>query len=110
MISGAKPNNKALQQLVLYFLRERIDAKNADIKNLVATDVYNWFIFDANVFEKAFYQTELIKQYKDWRDNKKVSSNTDLFYKEIAKPFIEDLETLRCTHINLKDYENLLCD
>ena len=45
MMSAAKPNTKALQQLVFYYLRERIEHKNLDIKHLIATDIFNWFIF-----------------------------------------------------------------
>jgi hypothetical protein len=37
MISEKNLNSKALQELVLYFLRERITHKNLEIKNLVAT-------------------------------------------------------------------------
>jgi len=42
-------NSKAFQELVLYFLRDRISGKNLEIKYLVATNVYEWFIFDAGI-------------------------------------------------------------
>ncbi len=109
MISVSNPNKKALQQLVLYYLRERIDGGNSDIKNLIATDVYNWFVFDAADFEKAFGKnTKLIKAYKDWRDNKKVSHNTDFFYTEIARKFIDETESLKCVNFNIKDFGKYL--
>jgi hypothetical protein len=34
-------NNKAFQELVLYYLRERITHKNLEIKNLILTNIYN---------------------------------------------------------------------
>ena len=37
MLTADKPNTKAFQELVLYYLRERIEEKNNDIKYLVAT-------------------------------------------------------------------------
>jgi len=40
MISDEKPNAKAFQELVLYYLRERIEENNIDIKYLIATNVY----------------------------------------------------------------------
>ena len=49
-----KLNVKALQQLVLYFLRERIVEKNLEVKHLIVTNVYEWFIFDSKLFEEFF--------------------------------------------------------
>ena len=56
MLSQAKPNSKALQELLLYYLRERIEENNIDIKYLIATNVYEWYIFEAATFEKLFYR------------------------------------------------------
>lgn len=49
-------NSKAFHELVLYYLRERITSKNLEIKNLIATNIYEWFVFNANEFEKAICQ------------------------------------------------------
>lgn len=40
MLTEDKLNNKALQELVLYFLRERITHKNLEIKHVVVTYFY----------------------------------------------------------------------
>jgi len=48
MLRRDKLNCKALQELLLYFLRERITEKNLEIKHLIATNIYEWFIFDGN--------------------------------------------------------------
>jgi hypothetical protein len=45
-------NSKAFHELILYYLRERITNKNIEIKYLVATNIFEWFIFNANDFEK----------------------------------------------------------
>ena len=39
LMTAAKPNTKALQELILYYLRERVDHNNTDIKYLVVTNV-----------------------------------------------------------------------
>ena len=62
MMSAAKPNAKALQQLVFYYLRERIEHKNLDIKHLIVTDIYNWYIFDENLFDKYIYRNPKLKK------------------------------------------------
>lgn len=110
MMTAEKPNVKALHELVLYYLRERIDENNIDVKYLVATNIYEWFIVEASYFDKLFSKnTSFVKQYKEWRDGKKVNKTTDLFYKEIAKPFIESLdEEIPCAYFDLRDYQTFL--
>ena len=102
-------NAKAVQQLVLYFLRERVLHGNLQVKHLVVTNIYEWFIFDAEIFDRLFYRDHnLVKQFKDF-ENKQFSDNrTDIFYKEIAKPAIAKvIEQIKFTHFDLRDLESL---
>lgn len=110
MISVAKPNAKALQELILYYLRERIEENNIDIKYLIATNVYEWYIFEAATFEKLFFRNKaFVKQYEQWRDGEKVTRDTNLFYNDIAKPFIDSLtDEITCTHFDIRNYETIL--
>lgn len=110
MVSRKNLNAKAMHELILYFLRERITEKNIDIRHLVITNIYEWFIFDASVFEKVVAKnTKLVKAFKDWESGQKISSNTDLFYKEIAKPFLDELkEDIAFTWFDIREYEKPL--
>lgn len=110
MVSKTNLNTKALQELILYFLNERTQDKNDDIKYLVATNIYEWFIFDAVVFENLFYKDKkFVKEYEHWKNDRKVSSNTDHFYNEIAKPQIEKIkDEISFAYFSLKDYKKLL--
>jgi hypothetical protein len=110
MISATNPNRKALHELVLYFLRERIDEKNIDVKKLVITNINEWFIFDASIFNRLFYENKaFIKNYEQWRDKQKTTVKTDLFYNGIAKPYIEQIESeIVCTYFDIREYENAL--
>ncbi|KUG26975.1 putative type iis restriction/modification enzyme [hydrocarbon metagenome] len=103
-------NVKAMHQVILYYLRERIEEKNDDIKNIFITNGYQWFIFDAKLFEKLFYKSsELVKRYKAWAADKKVSSNTDHFYKEIAADYLNNLDAeIEFVHFDLRMYEREL--
>ncbi|MEA5529124.1 TaqI-like C-terminal specificity domain-containing protein [Dolichospermum sp. UHCC 0684] len=103
-------NTKALQQLVLYFLRERITNKNSEIKYLIATNIYEWFIFDATLFENLFVQNkQLVKQFTDFEEKRLSNSRTDFFYKEIAQPAIDKIQNeLIFTHFDIKDYQQYL--
>ena len=111
MIIDENINCKGFQQLVLYFLRERINNKNIDIKHLILTNIYDWYIFDATEFERIFLKSteahQLVKQFNEWQAGQKSSDNTDLFYNEIAKPFIENnIQNITFTYFNIKQYVN----
>lgn len=103
-------NTKAFQELVLYFLRERIALKNIEIKYLVATNILEWFIFNANDFEKLFAQDkELVKQFGDFENERLSGKTTDFFYKNIAEPFINKLESeISVTHFDIRDFETII--
>ena len=97
-------NVKAMQELVLYYLRERIAANNLAVKHLVITNGYEWFIFDAHVFEKAFAQNKaLVKQFLEFEAKSLSGNKTDFFYKKIAKPAIEKMGDVEFTHLDLRD-------
>ena len=74
-------NRKALHELVLYYLRERVTNKNLSVKHLVVTNTYEWFIFDATTFEKAFVEHKaFVKQYEDFTAGRSASRKTEFFY------------------------------
>ena len=110
MLTKEKINVKAFQELVLYYLRERITHKNLEIKYLVATNINEWFIFDSNVFEKRFAQNKgLVKQFNDFENGRLTGKTTDFFYKEIAEPFINDLkQDVEFTFFDIREYEKPL--
>ncbi|MBA3673366.1 MAG: Eco57I restriction-modification methylase domain-containing protein [Chitinophagaceae bacterium] len=110
MVTRQNLNAKAMHELILYYLRERVNENNIDIRHLVITNIYEWFIFDASIFERVVVKnSKLIKAFKDWGSGQKVSSNTDLFYKEIAKPFLDELkEDISYTWFDIREYEKPL--
>ena len=83
MITEARPNVKAFHELVLYYLRERITFGNNAVKHLLATDVNNWLIIDANEFDKKIYSnTKIKKLYELYISDKK---DNPFFYGELKK-------------------------
>ena len=105
-----KINTKALQELLLYFLRERINESNTEVRHLVITNINEWLIFDAHLFDTLFAQDKkLVKKFKDFEAGTLSATNTDYFYKEIAQSAIEAVEhELSFTYFNVKDYEKSL--
>ena len=110
MISTKKLNAKAFQELVLYYLRERITHKNLEVKYLIATNINEWFIFDATLFDRLFAQNaSFVKQFIDFEGGRLADTKTDFFYKQIAEPFIADIKTeIEFTYFNLQDYQKPL--
>lgn len=110
MITVNNLNKKALHELVLYYMRERIIHKNLDVRYLIITNVYEWFIFDAQHFDKLFAQNkEFVRQFKESEESKSSDSSTRAFYREIAEPFIAALPaTLEFTHFDIRNYNKIL--
>ncbi|HRN99516.1 MAG TPA: type II restriction endonuclease, partial [Flavobacterium sp.] len=110
MISAKKLNTKAFQELVLYYLRERITHNNLEVKHLVATNINEWFIFDATVFDRLFAQNKsLVKQFNDFEAGRLADTKTDFFYKQVAEPFINSItQEIEFTHFNIQDFQKPL--
>ena len=107
MVSVDDLNTKATHELMLYYLQERVDHGNIDIKYLIITNTYEWFVFDASVFDNLFYKnTALMKDFIDWKSGRKARPDRDLFYNDIAKPFLKDLkEEIKFTRFDLREVE-----
>jgi len=110
MVTPENLNAKAFQELVLYYLRERITHNNLETKHLIITNINEWFIFDATTFDRLFAQNKkLVKQFQDFEGGRMADTKTDFFYKQIAEPFIADIKTeIEFTYFNLQDYQKPL--
>lgn len=122
LIEAKKPSNKtemvrpdnlktkAFHELILYYLRERITNHNLEIKHLIATNIYEWYVFDAGIFEKTFAQDKkLVQQFTDFEEGRLAGKTTDFFYKEIAEPFITGLTSEFCfTWFDFREYDKPL--
>ncbi len=110
MISRKRPNAKALHELLHYYMQERYLSDNKEIKHVIATNIYEWYIFDAVDFEKFFYNDKKLREdYGKWKNGLLSYPNTDWYYSEIARPYIENnLEQLSCTYFNLSGFKEII--
>ena len=111
-------NCKAMQELVLYFMREW-DKKNYTLKHLIITNGYEWFIIDAKEFKRYFVDDKKFKdEYEKYANHGTLFSETKDFYGLIAKPKIDkvkqdidfayvDIRTLHSDSAKLKFYRIL---
>jgi adenine-specific DNA-methyltransferase len=107
MVTTRKLNTKAFQELVLYYMRERISQNNLHVKHLIITNIHEWFIFDVLTFDRLFAQDKIfVKQFKEFESKRLADITTDFFYKQVAQPFIEDIQSeIEFTHFNFQDYQ-----
>ena len=110
MITVENINGKALHELVLYYLRERITHKNTELKHLVISNIYEWFVFDAQLFNKLFTENKtFVKQFTDFEEKRLSGNKTDYFYNDIAKPFIASLQgTIEFAYFDIRKYDKPL--
>ena len=110
MVTSGKLNAKAFQELVLYYLRERITQKNLEVKHLIITNINEWFVFDATLFDRLFAQNKnLVNQFNEFEGGRLADTNTSFFYKQIAEPFIAEVKSeIEFTYFNLQDYQQPL--
>ena len=100
MISADNPNKKALHELILYYLDERNSAGNNQLKQLVMTNVNEWYIIDANFFDKHIYRNAQIKKLYETKVNDK--KDNPFFYEEIAK-IISKLDVeIPCVYFDIR--------
>lgn len=106
MISDDNANKKALHELILYYLTERNAKENVQLKQLVITDINQWFIIDANYFDKNIYRNTQIRKLYETKVNDK--KDNPWFYEEIAKIVSKiDIE-IPCVYFDIRDYEKIL--
>ncbi len=110
MPSLSNLNSKAFQELVLYYLRERIIEKNTSVRHLVVTNIYEWYIVDAIHFDRFFAQNrKLVKDFEEFTAGRKADTKTDFFYKSIAEPELEKAkDKIPFAYFDFRDYEKPL--
>ncbi len=99
-------STKAFQELILYYLRERITHRNLEVKHLIITNIYEWYVFDVTLFERLFAQNKkLVQQFTDFESGRLADTRTDFFYSRIASPFIDGLHAeIEYTCFDLHNY------
>ena len=106
MISPQSANKKALHELILYYLDERIRADNNQLKQLVITNIHEWYIIDANYFDKYIYRnTQIRKLYDTKLADKK---DNPFFYEEIFKIVSTITIDIPCVYFDIRDYNKIL--
>lgn len=104
MISKEDFRQKSIYELVLYYLREEVRNKNHDIKYLIVTDCFQFFIFEKKVFYELFAKNKKLVGEVMSADTEK-GDKTEYIYNNYIAPVIEKVEDkMVCTYLNLQDF------
>lgn len=106
MITPDELNRKALQQLLIYYLRERAINDNKQLRHLVVTNLHTFFCFDAAVFYETFYR-DLEEKFRKIEEGRGDISKSQDLYADFASPAIEKVKgTLPYDYIDLREYRD----
>lgn len=112
MLSKGDLNRKALHELILYYLTEFEDHDhNNAIRWLIASNGYDWFIFDESLFRELFTTQKFVREYRKVNpDSPKLNKEkTKAFYAYVAKEIEDNRLTDKMSYIyfSLKDWDKM---
>lgn len=111
MVTKDDLKKKSLYELILYYIREEVKNHNTDIKHLIITNCWEYFIFEKKLFYQLFARNKRFAQQvldADTGDDKK-----EYIYNAIIKPEVERIEQkhqFQFVYIDLKKFENKIDD
>ena len=106
MVQKGNLNRRALHELLLYYFQDRTSEQQAlELRQLIITTGYEWFIFDAHEFHKVFWKnTELKSAFHKFKQGQTTAPDTAFFYDSIAKPLLDKLtDEIEFTYVNLDE-------
>ena len=112
MLSLKDLNRKALHELVLYYLTEFVDnGHNNAIRYLIATNGYDWFVFEETLFRRLFYTKKFVREYRKVNPDepKLYKEKTEQFYEYVSKEIAEKnlTQDMSYIHFSLEDWDKM---
>ena len=102
-------DRKGFNQLVLYYLKEEKERDNREIKHLIVTNGYEWYVFERKLFYNFFGKNRAlwnkIQRYE--RENK----TREEIYQEVIAPEVRKVqEQFAYVFFDLRKFEGQLAD
>ena len=106
MISDDHLNRRGLHEVITYYLDE-LSRGNFEVKYLIVTNGYDWYIFEALMIRELIATNELIKKYKAVKAPSLWKTKAKKFYEQEVKPAVEKvLDKLVYTGFSLDNAEH----
>lgn len=112
MLTEDDLNRKALHELVLYYLTELLDNRhNNAIRYLIASNGYDWYVFEETMFRRLFTSKKFIREYRKVKPNeaKLYKETTKDFYAYVAQEINDEglTDQMACIYFSLKDWDKM---
>ncbi|NQT65580.1 MAG: Eco57I restriction-modification methylase domain-containing protein [FCB group bacterium] len=105
MITKENLNRKAMFEAVLYYLQERMENNNIELKHIIITNLVDFFIFDAKQFHKLFHENLVIRNiFGSWSSHQTDDDSTKQMYDIISNQICEMNKSIEVVHFNLNDF------
>ena len=88
MINDNHLNRKGLHEVITYYIDE-LARGNYEVKYLIVTNGYDWYVFEALMIRELIATNELINKYNAVKAPSLWKSKADTFYKEEVRPAVE---------------------
>lgn len=106
MISDDHLNRRGLHEVITYYLDE-LSRGNYEVKYLIVTNGYDWYIFEALMIRELVATNELINKYKAVKAPSLWKTKAKNFYEQEVKPAVEKvLDKLVYTGFSLDNAEH----
>ena len=101
-------NKRALHELLLYYMSERVNNQNKSLRHLIVTNLYEWFVFDAKDFYECFYNDSAFRDtFNQYFNNQLEGDRTTYFYTEIAPNAVEKVaDKISFVYFDLRLYQS----
>lgn len=108
MAKRTELNCKALHELILYYIREEEYHHNTEVKHLIITNCYEWFVFDKTCFYRLFLANKKFTKEVIDADHE---NTTDYVYEQVIRKKVEEVKhKLTYTYFDLSEYKDKLND
>ena len=107
MVTKDDLKRKALYELILYYIREEVRNSNTEIKHLIITNCWEYFVFEKKLFYQLFVRNRHFAKRvieADTGDDKK-----EYIYDQIIRPEVEQVEhRLQFVYVDLRSLKKRL--
>ena len=102
-------DRKGFCQLVLYYLKEEKERDNKEIKHLVVTNGYEWYVFERKLFYNTFGRNRLL--WSEIQRYEREGKPRDEIYQELIAPEVRNAqEQFSYVYFDLRRFRELLAD
>ena len=100
---------KGFCQLVLYYLKEEKENDNKEIKHLVITNGFEWYVFERKLFYNAFGTNRNL--WKNIRRYERENKSRDEIYQEVIAPEVKKVQdTFTYVYFDLQKFKTQIDD